>query len=561
MRELRPVLLLIDARVGRQLLVGLVLGCLAFGSTVSLLGLAGWFITVSALSGLLGALTFSLFLASGGVRAFALSRVLTRYAERVATHRATFTWLARLRVHFFERALRLPALDIAVFRQGDLLGRVLADVDALDQLPLGVLLPTASTVVVVLVGLAYLGVQAPAVAPGIALLAALASIGLPKLASTLGRKPGVMAADARSQLRTELIDALEGGREIAAYDAQRLVVSDLTRVAAEVDRGQAKLDQVSASSAVVVVAVSGVALLFALSVGLPQIAAGALDAPMLAVVGLVVLGLFDGLEGLPLVYQQLGLIRRAAERLNAVFLTPAHDHVEAELHPAAPDDAELRLTDVSFGYSGRSQPVLQGVSLVAPRGALVALSGPSGAGKSTLLRLCARQLEPVAGQLTLGRVPLHATDANAFCQHVGYVAQDSHVFSGTLRDNLLLAAPDAAETDVWSVLDIVGLTDLVRGLRDGLDTPVGEQGDHLSGGERRRLCVARAILRRPALLLLDEPTTGVDGPTAERMLRSLRTYLPSTTIVVASHDPLPLDADIALSLVQTTTPGSIDDRE
>jgi ATP-binding cassette subfamily C protein CydC len=509
-----------------------------------LLGLAGWFIAVSALSGLLGTLTFSLFLASGGVRAFALTRVLTRYGERVASHRATFAWLARLRVHFFARALRLPALDVAAFRQGDLLGRVLADFDTLDQLPLRVLVPTASTALVLLVAIVYLAIQAPAIAMGTAFLTAVAGIGLPGVVATVGRKPGAAVLEARSRLRIDLIDALEGGREIAAYAAQRRVVADLMRVAADVDRRQAKLDRLSAGSTAASVAVTGAALLLALALGLPQIATGALDAPRLALVCLLVLALFDGLEVLPPAYQQLGLIQRAAQRLNGVFSTAAHQ----EIQPVTSEAPELRLCGVSFHYPGQVRQVLHEVSLVALPGALVTLSGPSGTGKSTLLRLCARELEPDGGQLTLGGAVLSSIDANVFWQHVGYVAQDSHVFSGTLRDNLLLAAPDAAESDLWAVLDCVGPTTLVRRLPHGLNTPVGEQGDQLSGGERRRLCVARAILRRPLLLLLDEPMAGVDRPTAERILRSLRAYLPSSTIVVASHDPLSLKADVSLDL-------------
>jgi ABC-type transport system involved in cytochrome bd biosynthesis fused ATPase/permease subunit len=270
---------------------------------------------------------------------------------------------------------------------------------------------------------------------------------------------------------------------------------------------------------------------------------------MLTLVCLVVLGLFDGLDALPLAYQQLGLIRRAAQRLNVIFSSPAHPELRSLVSPVTPEASEVRLRGVSFRYPGQVRQALHDVSLVALPGSLVALSGPSGAGKSTLLRLCARELEADTGQLLLGAVTLGSLGTDAFWQRVGYVAQDSHVFSGTLRDNLLLAAPDVAEPDLWAVLNIVELTGLVLRLRHGLDTPVGEQGDHLSGGERRRLCVARAILRRPTLLLLDEPTAGVDRPTAERMLRSLRAYLPSSTIVVASHDPLPLKADVSLTLV------------
>jgi ABC-type transport system involved in cytochrome bd biosynthesis fused ATPase/permease subunit len=308
------------------------------------------------------------------------------------------------------------------------------------------------------------------------------------------------------------------------------------------------VDRLSAGSTAAGVVVSGFAVLLALALGLPQIATGVLDAPMLALVCLVVLGLFDGLEALPLAYQQLGLIRRAAQRLNVVLSSPAHPELGSLVAPVTPEASELRLRGVSFRYPLQVRQVLHDVSLVALPGSLVALSGPSGAGKSTLLRLCARELESDSGELLLGTVPLSSIGTDAFWQRVGYVAQDSHVFSGTLRDNLLLAAPDVAEPDLWAVLNIVGLTGLVVHLPHELDTPVGEQGDHLSGGERRRLCVARAILRRPALLLLDEPTAGVDRPTAERMLRCLRAYLPSSTIVVASHDPLPLKADISLTL-------------
>jgi ATP-binding cassette subfamily C protein CydC len=542
---------LFDGQLSRQLLAGLLLACLAFASTVGLLGLAGWFITVSALSGVLGILTFSLFLASGGVRALALSRVVTRYAERIATHQATFIWLARLRVLFFTRALRLPALEVAGFRNGDLLGRVLADVDALDQLPLRVLLPTG-TMLVVLGGIAYLGVQAPAIGVGVALLAALAGIGLPTLSAALGRRPGAATLEGRSRLRTELIDALEGAREIAAYGAQRFVVLDLTGVAADVDRRQAKLDRLSAASTGAGAAAAGAAVLLALVLGLQQVAIAALDAPMLALICLLVVGLFDGIEALPPAYQQLGVIRRAAQRLLLSMVLPGdNENVRPVAHPRAFSDPEpeLRLSRVSFRYSGQVRYALQDVSLVAPMGSVVALSGGSGAGKSTLLRLCARELEPGSGQLSLDSAPLSSIDTDTFWQRVGYVAQNSHVFSGTLRDNLLLAHPDAAEADLWAVLDVVGLTHLVRRLPEGLDTPVGEEGDNLSGGERRRLCVARAILRRPVLLLLDEPTAGVDRDAAERMLRGLRAFLPSSTIVVASHDPLPLTADVSLVLV------------
>jgi ATP-binding cassette, subfamily C, bacterial CydC len=545
--ELRPLLRLMDDRTRRELAAAVLLGSLAYASTVGLLGVAGWFITLSALSGLVGTLTFSLFLASGGVRALALTRVLGRYAERVTAHRATFTWLARLRVHFFQQALQLPASQVARFRTGDLLGRAVAEVDALDQFPLRVVLPTASAVVVAVGALGFLAFQAPAVATVAAVWVGLAGGGVPLLSAALGRRPGAASLDARARLRTELVDGLEGAREIAAYGAQRHIAAHLAGGVAEVERRQAHVDCMSARSAAAGTAATGTAMFLALTLGLAQVAGGALTAPIFAAMCFVVLALFDGLEPLTAAYQQLGVIRRAGHRLHDIFATAEGDGRPVG-RSVTLQGADLRLCGVSFRYPGQSRPVLHDITLVAPAGSLVTITGRSGTGKSTLLRLCARELEPDAGQISLAMAPLQTIDLVSFWRGVGYVAHDSHIFAGSLRDNMLLGAPTATDGELSALLAVVGLTDLVRRLRYGLDTLVGEQGDNLSGGERRRLCVARAALRRPSLLLLDEPAAGVDAAAAQRMLQNLRVYLASSTIVVAGHEHLPLRADVSLAL-------------
>ncbi len=559
MRDLLPYLKLLRGGLVRSLLLGLVLVCIAGGAAVSLVGLSGWFITMSALVGFLGITTFSYLFPSGGIRAFALLRTLARYSERVVNHQATFLWLARLRILFFKKAISLPGQRFASFRSGDLLSRAMADIDALDQVLLRVLIPTIATGVVVLAGLAFLGIQSVLLAILVLPLMLLAGVGLPLFMAWRNRHPGSHFIDVRARLRTRCIEALQGRWEIVAYHAEGIVKHQFLQEMGQLEQVQRILRRRSATSGAVTLCLVSITVLVALSVGLPLVTRRVMPAPVLVMICLLIMGIFESIETLPLAYQFFGVVQKAAQRLNMLFLEEESARDEQHLSPPFPTGQTLTMRDISFRYSGQERHVLHRFDCTLPPAALIAVTGPSGSGKSTLLKLLAREIEQESGSIEMGETPMSAFTQDVFQSHVAFVSQDSHIFNATLQENLLMAKPEATTQEMHDVLAAVCLTDLLKQLEHGLDTRLGEQGYTLSGGERRRLSIAQALLRAPSLLLLDEPTAGVDRTTAERMMVSLRALLPTSTIVVATHDPCLLssqallkkpDSEIQLALLQ-----------
>jgi ATP-binding cassette subfamily C protein CydC len=535
MREMLHYLALIRGKLLGRFLLGLFLSCLASLAAVGLLGLSGWFITTSALVGLLGITTFSFLFPSGGVRAFALLRTAARYGERVVNHQATFALLARLRVLSFTRASHLPVRSITRYRSGDLLTRVMADIDTLDQMLVRILIPTLSTAIVVIGALVFLGGYSALLAVCAGIAVAAAGGALPLLMARLGRRPGAQFVEARAEARTRCVEALQGRREIASYQVEHIVKQQVGQALTRADEVQRVQLRDAAISAALMSALTSLTLLGTLFIGLSLLSRGTLGGAIVVMLYLVVTAIFECIEGLPQAYHFLGQTRHAARRLDA--LLPAVGPAPAQ--PAKIANAwqeALCIEQVSFRYDEQRVPVFQNLTCVFPPGALVTITGPSGAGKTTLLKLLARELEPDQGTIALGETPLAHIQAEELHRHQALVSQDSHIFNASLQENLLMAKPDATVQEMRGVLEAVCLTNLVEKLTDGLDTRLGEHGEMLSGGERRRLSLAQALLKAPSILLLDEPTAGVDRETAQRILATLRARLPLSTIVVATHE-------------------------
>lgn len=535
----RPDRLPLGALLGRRrgwLIAGLGLILLSLFAGVVLLALSGWFITASALAGLGLIAMIDIFAPGAGIRLAAITRTVARYGERLVTHEATFRLLADLRLALFERLLRLDEAQLRGLRRGDTLNRLTADVDTLDHLFLGVIGPGVSAfLLTVLAGL----LAALWVDPGVALaLTLLLLAGNPLVAET-ARRRGLAASRgvvvALPALRREAGEGLEGLQELVAFDlgaAQRARVE--TR-SAELIGLQERLQRLDAVSQAGVTLAGLAATWLALLLGIGLLGHGAISGPVLGLLVLGMLALGEAWQPLPAAWRRLEQCRGAAARLGETWHQAPQLPVATAPLPAQGQGLELE--DVDFRYRPDLPKVLDGFSLRIAAGERIALVGPSGAGKSTLAMLLMRQLDPQSGAVRLDGVDLRELDPDGLRRHVGLLAQRPVLFRDTLAENLRLARPEAGEGELRHALEVAGLGEFVAGLENGLETWIDEAGTNLSGGEARRVALARLVLTDCPVVILDEPTTGLDEGTARGLARTLDRWLEGRTAVMITHDP------------------------
>ncbi|NHF72713.1 amino acid ABC transporter ATP-binding/permease protein [Paracoccus xiamenensis] len=518
MKDLRLILNRV-LRAAPWLMAGgaaLALLVLIFG--ISLLGVSGWFITATGIAGLAGAgIAFDVFRPSASIRFFALGRTAARYGERVLTHEAVLHALARLRGDLLAGLSARPAREVEAMRSEAALTRITADVDALDGLVLRLLLPICAGLAAhMLAGLALWGIvgapMALAVAAGYVPGAALALIRLGRLAPA----NAIRAEAATQSLRRDMIAGL---RDRAALIVAGLLPARRAALLAQ-DRAArsaaASLDRAERDARAVLSLLPGLAAALALLTGGWMIGQGAVGPAPAAIGFFVALGLGETLLALPRGLAELGRMRDAASRV-APLLRDAAPHVPA--------------TPLKRAQTG---PVLQAEKpeLLLKAGDRVALTGPSGSGKTTFLWQAAGLLPPDAPILLWG-TPVQQWPETDLRTRLTLVPQRAALVAGTVAENLALSGClDRAEME--RALDAVGLTEVFQA-RQSLETRLAEGGTGLSGGQARRLAIARAILRRPDLLLLDEPTEGLDDASAARMLSGLHRALPDAAILCAMH--------------------------
>jgi len=518
--ELRTVLRLLAATHPRRLLLGAALAALTVLAGMALLGLSGWFITATALAGLsaAAAIVFDVFMPSAGIRLLALGRTAARYGERLVTHDATLAVLAAWRERLF-RAWALPEAARALrLRPARLLFRLTGDIDALESFYLRLLVPVGAALGAALLAGIVLGAMKPWM--GAALLAwlLLAGSGIALVVARGARPAAVRRALAMERLRARAVDLVAGqtelamaGRLIAQREAlaaadQRLAHADLALNRLEMRAGWAY-------------GAAGALTLSAVLVGVGWLAEeGVIGAPAAALALLVALAAME-----PFAALRRGALEAGRSWLAARRLAPqlAAEAPPASTHPdAPPPGCALQLDNLCARHA--EAPVLQALSLRIEAGERVALIGTSGAGKSTLLSLAAGELAPLAG--TVRALPST------------WLTQRSELFQDSLRDNLRLADPEAGDEGLWQALEAAGLAADLRALSAGLDTPLGEGGLGLSGGQSRRLALARLFLLRGVdFWLLDEPTEGLDTATAHDVLQRLREEAGGRTLLVATH--------------------------
>ncbi|MFF3308234.1 thiol reductant ABC exporter subunit CydD [Streptomyces sp. NPDC002952] len=526
-----------DARRGR-LVLALLLGSLALGSAVGLMATSGWLISRASQQ----PPVLYLMMAVTATRTFGIGRAVFRYSERLVSHEAVLRMLADTRVAVFRRLERLAPAGLRSTRRGDLLSRLVADVDALQDYWLRWLLPAGAALVVSAASVGFTAWLLPEAGAVLALGLLTAGAGVPLLTGAVARRAERRLAPARGVLATRVADLLTGTAELTVAGAlpsrtaqARDADTVLTGIASRAATATALGDGLTAL-------VSGLTVTAAALVGAQAVADGRLGGVTMAVVVLTPLAAFEAVLGMPLAVQYRQRVRRSAERVYEVLDAPEPVQEPELPEPAPASPFPLRVRSLTARHAGQHRDALAGLDLTLDRGRRVAVVGTSGAGKTTLAQVLLRFLDPAAGTYTLGGVDARAMDGDDVRRLVGLCAQDAHLFDSSVRENLLLARRDATEGELRDALARARLLDWVDALPDGLDTLIGEHGARLSGGQRQRLALARALLADFPVLVLDEPAEHLDLPTADALTADLLAATEGRTTVVITHRLAGLDA-------------------
>ena len=515
-------------------------GGLALGVVISVLALL-FGLTLLAVSGLrLAGTTVGLLLVSGWLlQGLGTGRVVLRYGERLLTHGATFRALADLRVWFFRRLAGSAAGGLGFRRTGDALSRLVGDVEALDGLYLRLLLPLFGALVSLPVLAVLIGRVAPVLALAVCLLFAASALLLPWLAARRSVRAGAALADAMAGLRIAVLDAITGLREIRAFGAQSRTLAGVEAHEATLLSAQAGLARQSAAAGAASFLCGQAAILCVLAAAV-GIGFARLPALTAVLVLFVMLAAFEAASGLVRAGVLAGHMAHSATRVLQTGADPYPVHAPGAVAApnASPADMAVRFDAIRFAWTDEQQaraPVFDGLSLRIPPGARVGLLGPSGSGKSSLAALLLRTATPQSGQILIGGVDIARLDEDTLRRSIAWLGQDSHLFDDSIRNNLLLGRPDASEAELWSALEQAQIAELVRGLPDGLDSWLGESGARVSGGQGRRLALARVLLSTAPILILDEPCAGLDADTERAFLATLNEVGTGRSMILILH--------------------------
>jgi thiol reductant ABC exporter CydC subunit len=520
-------------RVGCSVL----LGALAVSFGIALMTTAGYLISRAAGQPPILSLTVTIV----AVRFFGLARPLARYLDRLLSHDIALRALGHVRVRFYGRIEPLAPAQLDCYRRGELLGRMVGDVDALQGLYLRGLAPPLVGLVVAAGCVGAAAAMLPAAAAVLAAGLLAGGTAVPAVGWALGRAATRRQGEARAELTAELVELLRGAPELVAYGRDGAALERIRSYDRELVR-LARRDALAAGVAdALSLLVAGLTVAGVLAVAVGARADGSLDPVLVATLALLALASFEAVLPLPLAARELSTTLASGRRvLELIDRRPAVTDPERP-RPLPPGPHAVVLEDVRAAYPGAGRPALDGLDLRLEPGRRVALVGPSGAGKSTVTSLLLRFLDPERGRVAIGGVDVRDLRQEDVRRTFALAGQEAHLFNSSIRANLLLARPGASDAQLADALERARLGDWVASLPDGLDTLVGEEGSALSGGQRQRLALARALLAGAPVLVLDEPTAHLDPPTAERLVQDVIGAVPDRTVLLITHRPEGLD--------------------
>ena len=516
------------------LILGLVLMILGLGSSMGLLTVSGWFLAATAIAGL-GTL-FNFFYPSASVRGLAIGRTVMRYFEKIVTHDATFRILSKLRVQVFEKIIPLSPAVLNRYRNSDLLNRLVSDVDTLDSLYLRLLAPFFTAVFVIItmtIGLSFVNIP---LALGLGLFLLILLMIIPTVFYRLGQEFGERLIQARATYRTQFLEFIQAQAELLLFNAEDRLKEKMSATEKTWQEDQAKEAKLSGFSTALVLFLNGL-----LISGMLWFASNAdfgtdeYRSAYIALFTFAALAAFEIIMPLGAAFLHIGQVIAAAERVTEII----EQKPLVEFNGSEEFETKVRLIsakNLSFSYPGQETLVLKNLTLDLEQGQKIAILGKTGSGKSSLLQLLVRNYDANQGQLLLAEKPISAYSENTLRNQICFLTQRVHVFSDTLRQNLQFASADEiSDEKMIEVLHQVGLSKLLEQEEKGLNLWLGDGGRPLSGGEQRRLGLARILLNNAPILLLDEPTEGLDRETERHILRLILQHAENKTLIMVTH--------------------------
>ena len=516
--------------------LGILLSLITALSNVGLLALSGWFISIMAVAGVAGVTEINYFTPSAAIRGLAIARTAGRYIERVVSHEATFRLLAKLRQWFYNKLEPLAPAVLQSYQSGDILSRISADISTLENLYIRIISPLVVALIAVLFYALFLGRYDTRLQWVEITLLIVAGVIIPVVINRLARRSGERLNRTSSALRNSAIDSLQGMGELLIYGAAEPQIERTKNLSKQLIKDQQTQATLSGFSQGFVGFSANLTMWFILLVSIPLVNKGTLEPAHLAMLALFAIASYEVILPLPLAFQLLPQTLSAGRRLFEI-VDSKPIITEPENSPA-PKNNEIEFDKVSFAYPDKKapgRPVLDQLSFTLKGGEKLAVTGQSGIGKSTLVQLLVRFWHADSGTIYYGGFPIDHYNSDDLRQHFAVLSQHSFLFNNTIKNNLLLANPNASDEMLDKVCQVAQIDKFIASQPDGYDTWVGEAGLQLSGGQARRIAIARTLLKDAPVLVLDEPGEGLDANTEKAMLKAVFDYKKEASILLITH--------------------------
>ncbi len=511
-----------------QVLLSAILGALTIGASISLMSTSAYLISVAALHPSIAAIDVAIV----GVRFFGISRGVFRYLERLVSHSLTFKVLSRLRVWFYQSIEPLAPAGLVSSRSGDLLNRIISDVETLDNFYVRVLAPPLVAVIVILAVAIFMGSFAPILGFVLTIFLILIGVGLTVLSLVLNREPGKILTEERAKLRADLVDLIQGLPDLIVFGQMNQWVERIKLRSKFFGSIQTQMARRNGIQSGLNSLLMGLGIWFLLIISILLVAQGMILGIYLAVILLGSMASFEAVQNLPQAAQLLESNLQSARRLFEI--SDSQPLVRDPAAPLArPLTAGLSVNDLSFGYE--NSILLKNINFDLPVGSKTAIVGPSGAGKTTLVNLFMRFWEFSEGSILLDGQDIRRYNSVDVRRMINLVNQATYLFNTSLSENLRMARPNATQEEIEAACRKAELHDFITTLPKGYETIVGERGVQFSGGERQRVSIARAILKDAPLLILDEPTANLDPATEYRLIQTIKQVAQEKSVLWITH--------------------------